>query len=135
MLTSVDNRSPIKECSRPAPNKLFDLTAVRKVPLMRLARVNVFILLFFCFTGLLWGQATTSLGGRITDVAGAVMAGANVTLTESGTGAVRTAAANKNGDYQFSQLLPGRYELLVAAPGFASVKKQGIELLVSQPAT
>jgi hypothetical protein len=51
------------------------------------------------------------------------------------TGAVRTTKANSSGEYQFSQLTPGRYTLTVSASGFGTVEKTGIELLVSQPAT
>ena len=65
-------------------------------------------LLFFCFASTSWGQATTSLGGRVTDAGGAVLAGAAVQLTEIGTGAIRSVETNKDGQYQFSQLLPGR---------------------------
>jgi protocatechuate 3,4-dioxygenase beta subunit len=50
-------------------------------------------------------------------------------LTETGTGTVRTGITSNNGEYQFSQLLPGRYELAVSAQGFASVKRTAIELL------
>ena len=92
-------------------------------------------LVLFCFTATSWGQATTSLDGRITDASGAILAQATVKLVEVGTGASRTAETNKDGEYQFSQLLPGRYELSVSAHGFAAVKKTGIDLLVSQPAT
>jgi hypothetical protein len=92
-------------------------------------------LLFLCFARASWGQATTSLGGRVTDAGGATLAGAAVKLTEIGTGSVRTGETNKNGEYRFSQLLPGHYELVISAQGFASIKKTGVELLVSQPAT
>ena len=67
-----------------------------------------------------------NLGGRVTDAGGAVLAGAAVQLTEVGTGAIRSVEANKDGQYQFSQLLPGRYELSVSAQGFASVRKLGL---------
>ena len=105
---------------------------------MQLKHLTVVLLccsLFFCLSGVGWGQATTSLGGRVTDTGGAILAGANVALTEIGTGAVRTGTTNSSGEYQFSQLLPGRYELAVSARGFATVKKTAIDLLVSQPAT
>src|SRR3984885_5463982 len=90
---------------------------------------------FFAVTGLARGQATTSLDGIITDSGNAVIPGATVTLTRTSTTTSRTTATNKNGEYQFSQVAPGRYELTVASSGFATTKKTGIELLVSQPAT
>jgi len=92
-------------------------------------------LLAFCFAVASWGQATTSLGGLITDAGGATLARATVKLIEVGTGAIRTAETNRDGQYQFSQLLPGHYEISVSAQGFAAIRKTGIDLLVSQPAT
>lgn len=80
-------------------------------------------------------QATTSLGGRVVDNSGAVIPGANLTLTLAATGASRNNETNRNGEFQFSQLAPGRYNLVVSATGFGTVEKTGMDLLVSQPAT
>jgi hypothetical protein len=80
-------------------------------------------------------QATTSLGGRVTDQSGAVVAGAKVTVTSAGTSASRDATTNANGEYQFSQLAPGKYNLTVTAAGFEKVEKAGMDLLVGQPAS
>ena len=41
---------------------------------------------------------------------------------------------NGSGEYQFSQIAPGRYDLVISAAGLESEKK-GLDLLVSQPAT
>jgi hypothetical protein len=100
---------------------------------VRLTSLCGFVL--FAVTGLAHGQATTSLDGIITDSGNAVIPGATVTLTRTSTTTTRTTATNKNGEYQFSQVAPGRYELTVTSSGFATTKKTGIELLVSQPAT
>lgn len=91
--------------------------------------------LFFLSPDAAWTQATTSLGGHVTDSAGASIAGAEITLTLATTGTIRTGTTNKSGEYQFSQLLPGKYDLEAASPGFATSKKTGLQLLVSQPAT
>jgi hypothetical protein len=80
-------------------------------------------------------QATTSLGGRVTDQSGAVVASAKVTVTSAGTSASREATTNANGEYQFSQLAPGKYNLTVTASGFEKVEKAGMDLLVGQPAS
>src|ERR1700748_3126233 len=79
-------------------------------------------------------QATTSLGGRVTDASGAVIPGASVKLTLVTTGVSRLNIANSGGEYQFSQLAPGRYTLDVTAPGFGPVERTNMDLLVSQPA-
>lgn len=91
--------------------------------------------LFFLCGRTAFSQATTSLGGHITDAAGASVSGAQITLTSTSTTAKRTATTNKNGEYQFSQVAPGRYDLTVVSQGFATEKETAIELLVSQPAT
>jgi hypothetical protein len=80
-------------------------------------------------------QATTSLGGRVTDKTGAVVPGATVTLTLTTTNAERTTTTSGSGEFQFSQLQPGRYNLIVAASGFTTAERNGMDLLVSQPAT
>lgn len=84
---------------------------------------------------LLRAQATTSLNGQVTDRTGAVVAGATVELTLQSTGAVRQNTTGSTGQYQFSQLVPGRYTLMVTAAGFATSKRINMDLLVSQPAT
>jgi hypothetical protein len=80
-------------------------------------------------------QATTSLNGRITDRTDAVIAGAAVRLTLTSTGAVRENTTDVSGQYQFSQLAPGKYTLVISAPGFATAARTNMDLLVSQPAT
>lgn len=96
-------------------------------------------LYLFCICALfalsLQAQNTTSLGGRVTDKTGAVIPGAAVTVTLVTTGAKRTDTTNSSGEFQFSQLLPGRYNLAVAAAGFTTAERNGMDLLVSQPAT
>ncbi len=103
-------------------------------------RIKLIALTLFCGLFLLcpnaaWTQATTSLGGRVTDAGGAGIPGADMILTLAATGMVRKGKTNESGEYQFSQLSPGKYDLAVASSGFATSKKTGLELLVSQPAT
>ncbi len=80
-------------------------------------------------------QATTSLNGRVTDRTGAVIPGASVKLTLQATGAARENKTDESGQYQFSQLVPGSYTLVVSASGFATNRRTNMDLLVSQPAT
>ena len=99
---------------------------------LRIVLCSVFLL---AGCSLLLAQATTSLGGRVTDSSGAAIPNASVTLTLTTTGVSRTDTSGKSGEYQFSQLAPGRYTLNVTAPGFGSAEKTNMDLLVSQPAT
>ncbi len=80
-------------------------------------------------------QATTSLGGRVTDKSGAIVPGAKVKLVLVATSAARESTSNGSGEFQFSQLAPGRYNLIVSASGFDPSEKDGMDLLVGQPET
>jgi hypothetical protein len=82
-----------------------------------------------------WSQATTLIGGEVTDPSGAIVSGATVTLTRNDTGTLRTEKTNQGGYFQFSQVLPGKYDLTVVHEGFATVRNAGIDLLVDQPVT
>ena len=91
--------------------------------------------LILIFTSWGWGQATTSLRGTVTDASGAVIPGANVTLTNPSKGARRTAQSGPDGVYEMLQLLPGSYSLRATSPGFKDYSVQNIQLLVNSPAT
>lgn len=64
-------------------------------------------------------QATYgSIVGAVTDVSGAVAPGAAATLTNTGTSERRSAVSDESGNYQFVNLIPGRYRLTVELGGF-----------------
>ena len=66
-----------------------------------------------------FGQITTgSVNGVINDPGGATVAGANVTLRNSETGAERTTTTNEQGEFDFQQVSPGKYSVSVEAKGF-----------------
>jgi hypothetical protein len=79
-------------------------------------------------------QATTSLTGVVTDPSGGLLPGASVTITRPDTGQTLTTTTNARGQYLFSQLTPGTWNVTISAKGFADQSKVGT-LLVSQPAT
>jgi hypothetical protein len=87
------------------------------------------------FGGRVSGQATTSLRGIVTDPSSAAIPNATLHLTNVDTNLERTATTDQQGNYVFSQMQPGHYNLLVVANGFASFEQKGIELLVNLPAT
>jgi Carboxypeptidase regulatory-like domain len=80
-------------------------------------------------------STTTSLHGTVYDPKGAVVSGAGLSLTNPATGFSRTTKSDDHGVYQFLELPPATYQLLVNASGFAAVKETGIELLVNTPGT
>jgi Carboxypeptidase regulatory-like domain len=83
----------------------------------------------------LMAQATTSLSGTVTDLSGAVVPNASITLVNNDNSAQRDARTDTEGRYSFQQVQPGRYHLLAKAAGFSDVIVNDIRLLVSSPAT
>lgn len=82
---------------------------------------RVFLLgCLIAMTAAAWGQSPTTgeIAGQVLDPHGAAVAGAKVTLTGA-AGAVREATSNQSGQYHFSLIEPGAYEVKVEAPGFA----------------
>lgn len=68
-------------------------------------------------------QVTTAdVIGRVTDASGGALPGATVTLTNPATGDVRSQPTNESGDYIFSLLPIGRYQVSVELSGFSSFK-------------
>jgi hypothetical protein len=58
--------------------------------------------------GSLFAQATATISGRVVDQAGAVLPGATVLITNTGTGATRETVSNGEGLYIVPALDPGR---------------------------
>jgi hypothetical protein len=82
-----------------------------------------------------WGQATTSIRGTVTDPSGSVVSDASVVLTNNESKTERTATTGVQGGYQFLFVPPGTYNLSVTAQGFKRYEQTGLELLVNTPAT
>ncbi len=59
-----------------------------------------------------------SVIGAVTDQSDAVIPGAAVTLTNKNTGESRATTTDEGGRYSFVNVLPGRYDVKVAAKGF-----------------
>jgi hypothetical protein len=63
-------------------------------------------------------QYSGVIQGTVTDSKGAVVPGASVTLTNTATNISDTATTNGTGGYDFENLLPADYQIVVAASGF-----------------
>ncbi len=78
------------------------------------------------------GQAVSStILGTVTDSSGAVIIGANVTVTETATQTSRTSQTNESGNYSFPDLPPGNYILTAEVTGFKKEARKDISLLVN----
>src|SRR5438045_1362674 len=93
-------------------------------------------LLLFCSMNL-FGQATASAGlqGAIVDKTQATVTGASVTVTNKATGETRTTKADASGEYRFTFLPAGIYNLRVSAPSFSTAEARDVELLVGNTST
>ena len=72
--------------------------------------------------------------GYITDASGAMVAGAEVTLTNTNTGIKRKSVSNDAGIYNFPLVEPGQYMMLVQLEGFRTINRDGITLYVNDKA-
>jgi hypothetical protein len=83
-------------------------------------------LLLGAFIPFLYGQQTVNratIGGRVTDPSGAVIAGAQVTARQTETGIVHTADTDRRGRFRFPDLRIGPYQITVHKQGFADVSR------------
>src|SRR5215813_13894319 len=101
-------------------------------------RTRVRTLLLLVLAGLLpsaaWAQV--SLSGTVKDASGAVLPG--VTVEASSPALIektRSATTDGSGQYRITNLQPGTYVMMFTLPGFAPVKREGIELTGTQTIT
>lgn len=87
-----------------------------------------------CYTRVL-AQATSQITGTVTDTSGAVVAGASVTATQTGTGIARTTNSDAGGVYTLPGLPLGPYKVEVKKDGFATFVQTGIILEVGTAVT
>ena len=78
-----------------------------------------------------WAQATTAqISGTVKDQTGAVLPGVEIAVTQTATGAKRTAVSNETGNYVLASLPLGPYMLEAGLPGFKTYVQTGIVLQV-----
>jgi hypothetical protein len=88
--------------------------------------------LLFSLTPLLRAQENATINGTVTDASGAVVANAQLTLTNTATGQIRNAVSNSVGAYRFASIGIGTYTLDASASGFSKYSKTGIIVNVAQ---
>jgi hypothetical protein len=77
---------------------------------------------------------TGIIRGLVTDPSGAVMSGAQVTVTSAATSQSRNASTNVAGEYVVPELQPGTYEVRVKQTGFKEFVSKNVQLFVSSTA-
>jgi len=76
-----------------------------------------------CISGFVSAQSAARVSGRVTDVSGGVIPGAEVTLTSQLTGAPRDTITDANGEFAFRDTAAGQYRLRVSVEGFKTVTR------------
>src|SRR5881392_3558833 len=97
--------------------------------LILLAVVSAFVIVT-CATAAGQG-ATAQISGTVKDQSGAVLPGAEITKTQTETGAGRMALSDETGSYVLPNLPVGPYKLEVSLPGFRTFLQSGIVLQVN----
>jgi len=101
-------------------------------PVMRLTLLNLMLLLTGLCVPARAQQFTGTLQGTVADSAGAVIPGAEVTITNQGTGVATTLTTGSSGNYSAPQLPPGLYRVTVKKQGFKTATVADIKLDVQQ---
>ncbi|HXB73675.1 MAG TPA: TonB-dependent receptor [Candidatus Acidoferrales bacterium] len=91
------------------------------------------ILTALCFLPGAFAQETTAgLLGSVRDPSGASIAKANVEVSGSSLIGTRRVQTDEGGNFRIAALAPGIYTLSVSAPGFRTLKQEGIDLTVGR---
>jgi hypothetical protein len=72
--------------------------------------------------------STATLRGNVQDSTGAVVPGATVTLTNTGTKAPQTTVTDDRGQYLFAGVFPAAYDLKVELSGFKTYERKSLLL-------
>ena len=91
-------------------------------------------LFFLCGAVAVAQQETGQISGAVTDQSGAVIPNANITVTNTGTNAARTAVTSAAGTYVVTGLQPATYEVRVNSGNFKPYTAR-IEVTVGARAT
>ena len=100
----------------------------------RFLRTALVLALFACASSLFIVTASAqsvygSIFGTVSDMSGAVIPNATVTVTDVAKGTVVTVTSNGSGDYSVPHLIPDVYDLRVVAKGFKPFEAKGIQVL------
>src|SRR5262249_20444329 len=91
--------------------------------------IALMVCVFACTAA--WAQGTGQINGVVKDQSGAVLPGAEVTATQTETGAARTSVSNETGNFILPTLPVGPYRIEVGLPGFRTYVQTGILLQVN----
>lgn len=86
------------------------------------------VLLVLFLAGAAQAQTTGTLCGTVKDPNGAVVPGAQVTATRTGSNTTRTTATDESGNYTFTALAVGTYQIEITAGGFRLFRQPDLKI-------
>jgi hypothetical protein len=92
----------------------------------------VFASLVFPICPLLYGQATGSFSGTVSDKTGSVVSGATVKATSQGTALSREAKTDASGHYLIPLLPVADFTIRVESQGFGAVEQKDVRLQIDE---
>jgi hypothetical protein len=98
----------------------------------RTVLVVVFCSAIFSIRPLLYGQATGSFSGTVSDKTGSVISGATVKATSQGTGVSRETKTDAGGQYLIPLLPIGDFTVRVESQGFGTTEQKDVRLQVDE---
>jgi len=98
----------------------------------RIVFFAIFCMAALCIPPIMYGQATGSFSGTVTDKSGSVIAGATVRAISEGTGQSREARTDDAGHYLIPLLPVANYTLHVEYSGFQTTEERGVRLQVDE---
>jgi len=81
------------------------------------------------------GGTTSTIGGTVADISGAVLPGATVTAKHLASGVVTTSVSNSEGAFTMASLPIGTYEVSVSLEGFKTAVVKEVVLTSTSPAS
>jgi len=99
---------------------------------------SLLLLQFLLWVGCFWGYQAFgqtlygTLTGVVSDATGSVLSNAQITATNPSTGLSRTTTTDASGNYQFTDLPPGTYDVTFSAPNFTQSVSKGVAVSANQ---
>ena len=87
-----------------------------------------------CFASVSFAQDTATFTGTVHDTSGAIVSGAQVTVTNTAIGISKSTTSNDEGNWVVPYLPIGSYDISVSAKGFKKYQAKGVVLRVGQKA-
>ncbi len=100
------------------------------------AALRVFFMLLVCSAGVFaQSQTTGNVEGVVRDANGAVVAGAEVTVTSKATGDERKVTTDESGAYAVTLLPSGTYRVQISAQGFRPTVFEDVKVAITETTT